>query len=142
MKKKAKITLVVAILIILIGVGIALYNFLPMLQMTPASTGAVQGTKVIAVHNGRGAAYLVEAEDGYLMIDTGTNASNNLFAGDAFRYSQGDPRTNPYKLVVPPFTMGNRSAGESISMLQSMVYSNTYHVFTSHYGYFECGPIE
>lgn len=67
---------------ILISVGvviaalavIGLYAVLPFLSMAPVETGVVEGTGIIAVKNAKNNVYLLPCENGYLMIDAGSDA--------------------------------------------------------------------
>lgn len=88
-KIRKRIILIVAIIII-VAAGVALFMFYPMLTMTPAETGAVDGTDIFAIRNARNAVYFVPADDGYILVDAGSNEQqvvqamqdNGIDAGD------------------------------------------------------------
>jgi glyoxylase-like metal-dependent hydrolase (beta-lactamase superfamily II) len=71
MKKNTKRVILGLVLILVIAVGIAAYNFYPMLLMKPTETGHISGTNIYAVKNGMSVVYFVESSDGYIMIDAG-----------------------------------------------------------------------
>ncbi len=80
-KNRKRIWLIVAVILAaaLIVAGISFY---PMLIMRPAETGAIPGTNIFAVQNGRNAVYFVDTGEGFIMIDAGSDA-NALQAGMA-----------------------------------------------------------
>jgi len=73
MKKNLKWLLIIigAILVVLTGLG--LYYFYPMLVMAPAKTGEIPGTNIYAVKNMMGTLYFIKTDDGYILIDAGSN---------------------------------------------------------------------
>ncbi|HCC35348.1 MAG TPA: hypothetical protein DEQ02_06815, partial [Ruminococcaceae bacterium] len=73
MKKIRKRILLACIIVVVIAAGVALYIFYPMLTMTPAQTGAVEGTDIFAIRNERNAVYFMQTADGYIMVDTGSD---------------------------------------------------------------------
>ena len=72
-KNKKRILLIVAAVIIVLLI-VALIIFYPMLAMRPAETGAIPGTNIIAVQNGRNAVFFVDTGDGLIMVDAGSDA--------------------------------------------------------------------
>jgi len=56
----------VAVVLILVNVG-------PFLSMSPAATGRIADTGIIAVNNSMCSVYLVESSEGYALIDAGIN---------------------------------------------------------------------
>ena len=45
-----------------------------MLEMNPTETGQISGTNIYAVKNVRGAVYFIKTDNGYIMIDAGSDA--------------------------------------------------------------------
>lgn len=74
MKKTLKRVLLVLIPILLVVAGVALYALYPMLVMQPVETGAVFGTEIYAVKNNRNDLFLLKTEEGYLLVDAGSDA--------------------------------------------------------------------
>lgn len=72
----------IAGIIFLLLAGVALYNFYPMLIMKPAATGAITDTDITAVRNVRNAVYFIDAGDGYIMVDAGSNADGIMTSLD------------------------------------------------------------
>jgi len=73
MKKIVKRVILVFVLILVIALGIAAYNFYPMLIMKPAQTGGIPDTNIFAAKNNMNAVYFVDTGDGYIMIDAGSD---------------------------------------------------------------------
>ncbi len=82
MKKNRKRILIIAAAVIAVILIVALIILYPMLAMRPTETGAIPGTNIIAVQNGRNAVYFVDTGEGFIMIDAGADA-NALEAGMA-----------------------------------------------------------
>ncbi len=76
-KKKSRKKLVVFVVaaVLLVALVVALVLLWPMLSMSPAATGPVADTDIIAVRSAQGAVYLLPAGEGYIAIDTGSNAA-------------------------------------------------------------------
>ena len=65
--------IIVTIFVLLIGAG--LYYASPFLRMSPAKTGQIPGTDIYAVKNAINSVYLIKTDNGYIMIDAGSNAA-------------------------------------------------------------------
>jgi glyoxylase-like metal-dependent hydrolase (beta-lactamase superfamily II) len=76
MKKSIKRLLLIltAVLIVLLGIGI--FNVLPLLTMSPAKTGAVPGTNIYAIRNMANAVYFIQTDTGCIMVDAGSSAKD------------------------------------------------------------------
>ena len=72
MKKKKKKKIIIIVCAALVGVFV-LINVLPFLSMSPAKTGRIADTGIIAVNNGMCNVFLIESNDGYALIDAGVN---------------------------------------------------------------------
>lgn len=72
-RKTGKRIFIAVLAVLLVLAVIALLNGYPMLAMKPLETGAIQGTDVIAVKDNINNLYFMETEEGYLLIDAGTN---------------------------------------------------------------------
>lgn len=60
-------------LIVFIIVVMALIYIVPMFSMHPIETGNIEGTNIIAVKNRSNNLFLMEIEDGYMLIDAGSD---------------------------------------------------------------------
>ncbi|MDR1804022.1 MAG: MBL fold metallo-hydrolase [Treponema sp.] len=65
--------IIVSIFILLIGAG--LYYASPLLRMNPVKTGQISGTNIFAVKNAIVTVYLIKTDNGYILIDAGSNAT-------------------------------------------------------------------
>ena len=75
MKKRTKIIITVAVaLVLLLGIGGFSYAY-PMMTMHPAPTGYVGGSAVYALNNGLNSLYFIQAEDGYIAVDAGSDSA-------------------------------------------------------------------
>jgi glyoxylase-like metal-dependent hydrolase (beta-lactamase superfamily II) len=76
MKKSTKRILLIlaAVLIVLLGIGI--FNVLPLLTMSPAKTGAILETNIYAIRNMANAVYFLQTDSGYIMVDAGSTAKD------------------------------------------------------------------
>lgn len=73
-KKKAKLV-VIFIIIFVIAVGAsALLYFSPIFSMNPIETGYIENTKIIAIENKSNNLFLVDTNDGYILIDAGSDS--------------------------------------------------------------------
>ena len=73
-KTKRRIFLIItAILILLTGAG--LYCAFPLLAMTPAETGQISDTDIYAVKNTINTVFFIKTNDGYIMIDAGSDSN-------------------------------------------------------------------
>lgn len=70
---KMKLIVMLASLIVLAAVVILAVMYHPLLFMKPLKTGAVAGTPVTALKDGLGTCYFIKGEDGWLVIDAGSN---------------------------------------------------------------------
>lgn len=70
--RKMKVILVIVIVLLVIG-GAALINFSPMFLMKPVETGQIKDTNIMAVKNGINSLYLLKGDDGWIVIDAGTD---------------------------------------------------------------------
>lgn len=61
------------IMLLIVAAAILLINFYPMLLMKPTETGKITGTDITAIHTNRNAIYLMEGDDGWIMVDSGTD---------------------------------------------------------------------
>lgn len=73
MKKIHKRIILIAGIVIVAAAGVALSLFYPMLSMTPAETGTVEGSNIFAVRNARNAVYFIPASGGTILVDTGSD---------------------------------------------------------------------
>jgi len=67
------IWIIIAILILLIGAG--LYFASPLLKMAPAKTGQIPETNIHAIKNAINTVFLIKTDNGYILIDAGTNVA-------------------------------------------------------------------
>jgi len=74
MKKTVKWPLFVVVVILAFIAGYALSYAIPLLSLKPAETGQIPGTNIFAVKNRLGCAYFYSTNDGYVMIDAGSDA--------------------------------------------------------------------
>lgn len=72
MKKRIFWAIGIIILIVAVIGGI---NFYPLLSMKPAETGEIGDTEIIAVKNRSNSVYFIESNDGYILIDAGSDIS-------------------------------------------------------------------
>ena len=77
-KKKKKIWIVICAAVAVVVV-LVLVNIGPFLSMSPAATGKISDTGIIAVNNGMCNVYLIESSEGYALIDAGFS-SNGIAA--------------------------------------------------------------
>lgn len=73
MKKGLKIGIGICGAILLIIVVVVIKTFSPLFSMNPTETGYVKDTGVLAFQNGFGAIHLMKVDDGYIIIDAGTD---------------------------------------------------------------------
>lgn len=73
--RKKRIMILTILIIILLAAGAALSFVYPMLAMKPAGTGQIPDTEIYAVRNQINNLYFLKGEDGYILIDCGTNAN-------------------------------------------------------------------
>ena len=72
--------LIISILVpVILGAGIALYAYHPLLlmklfHMNPTETGPIPETHIYAIRNKTNSVYFMSTNNGYIMIDTGTDA--------------------------------------------------------------------
>lgn len=77
MKKKIKGNkLLIIILLLLVLAGFALYQLLPIWMMSPAETGIVADTNIYAVKNNMNNVFFIETENGFIMIDAGSETGS------------------------------------------------------------------
>ena len=74
MKKSRKKIFLIVLMSLLLIIAIVFINFLPILSMKPVDTGEVSGTDVIAIKNNSNNLFLIETDDGYIVIDAGSDA--------------------------------------------------------------------
>ena len=74
MKKTKRKMFLIALAIVLVIAVIALVNFSPILFMKPVDTGEILDTGVFAVKNNSNNIFIIEANDGYIAIDAGSDA--------------------------------------------------------------------
>ena len=74
MKKTKKSRLLIILGITLILLAIAIINVIPILFMKPVETGKILETGVYAVKNNINSLFLIEADEGYVVIDAGSDA--------------------------------------------------------------------
>lgn len=74
-KKKTKLVVIGVILLVLVIGATVLVNFLPMLSMHPIETGYVEDTPIIAIKNQKNDLFLMDTNDGYILIDAGSNVN-------------------------------------------------------------------
>lgn len=73
LKKKLKIVILcIVLLVVAIGAVTLLYAS-PIFLMKPAATGYIEDTKVIAVNNQSNNLFFINTEDGYILIDAGSD---------------------------------------------------------------------
>ena len=73
MKKAVKRVLIGIAAVILLFAGAGLWYRFPRLAMDPAKTGQVPGTNIYAVKNVINSVYFIKTENGYIMVDTGSD---------------------------------------------------------------------
>lgn len=73
-KKKIKLIVLCIILFVIAVCAIALFYFSPMFSMNPIATGYVEDTKIIAIKNQSNNLFLVDTNDGYILIDAGSDS--------------------------------------------------------------------
>ena len=74
-KKKTKLVVILIILLVIAVGAIAFLNFLPILLMNPVATGYIEDTKIMAIENQSNNLYLTETNDGYILIDAGSDSN-------------------------------------------------------------------
>jgi hypothetical protein len=55
--------------LVLVIMSVLLFNFYPMLSMTPINTGIIADTDILAIKN-MSNAYILQSSEGYILIDT------------------------------------------------------------------------
>ena len=75
MKKTLKILLTGTLIAVLLIAAIGLIYVFPMMSMTPSETGKILDTGIFAVNNQLNCLYFIETDDGYIVIDAGSNAN-------------------------------------------------------------------
>ena len=74
MKKiQKRIMLIVLAVIVLIAATVLVYVF-PMLSMNPMETGKILDTGIYAIKNNSNNLFLIESDDGYIVVDAGSDA--------------------------------------------------------------------
>lgn len=73
-KNKIKLGLIGIIFIVIAVAGIALFYFSPIFSMNPIATGYIEDTKIIAIKNQSNNLFLVDTNDGYILIDAGSDS--------------------------------------------------------------------
>lgn len=73
MKKSKRRILFIAGGFVLIILTIILVQLSPLLSMKPAETGRIANSEIIAVKNNINSLYFIELEEGYALIDAGSN---------------------------------------------------------------------
>jgi Zn-dependent hydrolases, including glyoxylases len=74
MKKTHKIILMGTLIAVLLIAAVGLIYVFPMMSMTPSETGDIPDTGIFAVNNQLNCLYFIETNDGYIVIDAGSNA--------------------------------------------------------------------
>ncbi|MCL1917881.1 MAG: MBL fold metallo-hydrolase [Peptococcaceae bacterium] len=75
MKINVKRVLLIAIIaLVVLGAGLLLYTYYPMLVMNPTETGPIPDTQIYAIKNKINSVYFVQTNSGYIMIDAGSDA--------------------------------------------------------------------
>lgn len=74
MKKNRKKLLLIILVVVLLIAAVAFANIYPMMTMTPAETGKVFASEIYAIKNKINSVYLIKGNDGYMLIDAGTDA--------------------------------------------------------------------
>ena len=74
MKKTVKWPLFVVVVILAFFAGFGLSYAFPLLSLKPAETGPIPSTGIFAVKNRSGCAYFYSTNDGYVLIDAGSDA--------------------------------------------------------------------
>lgn len=97
MNKMGKRILVIALAVILLAAVAVLANVSPMLLMKPTETGKVLDTGIYAVKNNRNSLFLIESNDGYIVIDAGSDAAA---AEDSLKQIPIDPLNVKYVLLT------------------------------------------
>ncbi|MCL1854144.1 MAG: MBL fold metallo-hydrolase [Clostridia bacterium] len=67
--------LLIVLGVVLLAAVIVLIYLLPVLLMTPAESGEILNTGIIALRNNRNCLYFIETSDGFILIDAGSNAN-------------------------------------------------------------------
>ena len=73
MKKNVKRVLLILIPILILLIGAAFYMLYPMLLMNPTETGMIPGANIFAVKNNRNSVFFIKTENGYIMVDAGSD---------------------------------------------------------------------
>lgn len=74
-KKITKKRVIIAVIILILVVGIiGVVNFYPILLMKPTATGVIEDTPIHAVKNNRNSLYFIKGDNGYILIDAGSDA--------------------------------------------------------------------
>ncbi len=71
MKKKKMLLIVITLF--LVAIAIMLTNFYPLLFMKPVATGVITNTEVLAVKDRMGTMYAIQSDEGYILIDAGSD---------------------------------------------------------------------
>jgi len=74
MKKTIKLFLLAVAAIFAAAAGIGIIYIFPLLSINPAETGKIFGTNIYAVKNRMGAVYFIPVNNGYIMVDSGSDA--------------------------------------------------------------------
>lgn len=96
-KKKTKTIFITIIGILIIGGAAALWYAYPMFSMKPVETGYILDTGIAALKNKSNSVFLINTENGYLLVDGG---SDNKKLEDAMEKLSVDPVDVKYILMT------------------------------------------
>ena len=73
MKKKGKKILLFISILLLLSAAVIWSIISPLLAMDPAETEKIAGTCITAINNGMNSVYMIESNEGYVMVDAGSD---------------------------------------------------------------------
>lgn len=73
MNKKAKKIFIFAVVLVVIIAIIGAIMIEPLLSMKPTETGRIDNTEIYAVKNNINSLYFIKLDDGYILVDAGSN---------------------------------------------------------------------